>query len=171
MDPDEKAATQPLQQMIARHLLEPNTAIPTDNAKLRAAVCLPISHAVLMHCSARPVPMHSTSGAVWSLGPSQWLSRQAMTTLLPLAPCQADMACLLQFALPELALQGKEACEQRGSTLQIQSSETWSFETWALASMPKCTNSSIKSSFANTILSEELSWPCAVCAARAGASV
>ena len=38
MDSDEKAAIQPLQQMIARHLLDPNTAIPTDNAKLRAAV-------------------------------------------------------------------------------------------------------------------------------------
>ena len=35
---DEKAVAQPLQQMIARHLLDPNTAIPTDNAKLRAAV-------------------------------------------------------------------------------------------------------------------------------------
>lgn len=67
MDPDEKAATQPLQQMIARHLLEPNTAIPTDNTKLRAAVCPAVSHAVLVHCSARPVPMHNTSGAVRSL--------------------------------------------------------------------------------------------------------
>ncbi len=35
---DEKTVMQPLQQMIARHLLDPNTAIPTDNAKLRAAV-------------------------------------------------------------------------------------------------------------------------------------
>ena len=35
---DEETVTQPLQQMIARHLLDPNTAIPTDNAKLRAAV-------------------------------------------------------------------------------------------------------------------------------------
>ncbi|CAK0783651.1 hypothetical protein CVIRNUC_006850 [Coccomyxa viridis] len=32
---------QPLQQMIARHLLDPNTAIPTDNAKLRAAFARP----------------------------------------------------------------------------------------------------------------------------------
>lgn len=34
----EKPSTAPLQQMIARHLLDPGTTIPTDNAKLRVAV-------------------------------------------------------------------------------------------------------------------------------------
>ena len=35
-------------------------------------------------------------------------------TLLTLAPCQADMACLLQFARPELALQYEEALRAAG---------------------------------------------------------
>ncbi len=35
---DDKSSTLPLQQIIARHLLDPNTTIPTDNAKLRTAV-------------------------------------------------------------------------------------------------------------------------------------
>jgi hypothetical protein len=35
-------------------------------------------------------------------------------TLLTLAPCQADMACFLQFARPELALQYEEALRAAG---------------------------------------------------------
>lgn len=35
---EDKSSTLPVQQMIARHLLDPNTTIPTDNAKLRTAV-------------------------------------------------------------------------------------------------------------------------------------
>lgn len=41
---EEKSSSLPLQQMIARHLLDPNTNIPTDNAKLRSAV----SHSLSM---------------------------------------------------------------------------------------------------------------------------
>ena len=35
---DDKPSTRALQQMVARHLLDPATTIPTDNAKLRSAV-------------------------------------------------------------------------------------------------------------------------------------
>ena len=54
---DTKSATLPLQQMIARHLLDPNITIPTDNAKLRSVVRarrLPTSLSyTLLNCSSR----------------------------------------------------------------------------------------------------------------------
>jgi hypothetical protein len=55
---EEKSSNLPLQQMIARHLLDPNTTIPTDNAKLRAAVRLWLAtfpeHPVLHQLSGGP---------------------------------------------------------------------------------------------------------------------
>lgn len=63
-DSDEKAAIQPLQQMIARHLLDPNTAIPTDNAKLRAAVSSPSFSCLLSHLPASHSLKHALQASL-----------------------------------------------------------------------------------------------------------
>lgn len=99
--------------MIARHLLDSNTTIPTDNAKLRASVRLfhspyadftgPLFGSPALHCHVTVCLALSECKLLFCFGSALSCN---ITSLMP------EQA--VQFARPELALQYEEALRATG---------------------------------------------------------